>query len=369
MISNNIDFSDKRKGNISPTPFKSKYEYFDLDLENDIDELKYIYQLPKSGYSNFDYLLRNGEKFSTRVVSDFVEVLLKGSIRGIFENEKKIPLRIDDFVVVECESGVEIGRVNDLGTRADLRFESCSRNNANVCKLLRVPNIDELKLFNQKIKDEIEVLKKTKELVNRLNLDMKITEASWQFDRQRVTIFFTAPQRIDFREMVKELARMFKARIELRQISSREETKRLGNFVGPCGRELCCTSFLCNFDHVTLDHARAQQLSNNISKLSGNCGRLKCCIKFEYDTYAAAIEKYPPIGSIIVHESKHLKLIKIDIFNSKVTTYDDQSSQYSQFTSSELSEMIRGGKLILSDKQDDVNRFYNFDEDLKSLLE
>jgi cell fate regulator YaaT (PSP1 superfamily) len=369
MVANKIDVSDKRKGNISPTPYKSKYEYFDTDIENNIDELEYIYSLPKSGYSGLDFLLRNGEKYSQRVVAEYVEVLLKGNCRGVFGNVNKIPLRIDDIVVVECENGIDIGRVCEFGSKAEMKSDQCQRLQVNACSLLRVPDLDELKVFNKKLKDESEVLRKSRELVAKYGFEMKITEANWQFDRQRLTIFFTAPHRIDFREMVKEMARLFKARIELRQISSREETKRLGNFVGPCGRELCCTSFMSCFDHVTLDHARAQQLSNNISKLSGNCGRLKCCIKFEYETYAAANEKYPPLGSVVINDNNSYQILKIDIFNGRVTTYNEQQSQYVHFTSHELSEMIKSGRLIIADIQDNSDRFNNFDEELKALLE
>jgi cell fate regulator YaaT (PSP1 superfamily) len=198
---------------------------------------------------------------------------------------------------------------------------------------------------------------------------MKVTEAVWQLDRQRLTIYFTAPQRIDFRELVKELAKLFRARIELRQISSREETKRLGDFVGPCGRELCCTSFLSNFEHVTLEHARVQQLSNNISKLSGNCGRLKCCIKYEYDNYAAAFDKYPPIGSVIEFDNLSSKIIKIDILSGKITTYCESTGAYYNYTTQEFSEIIKIGKLILSDNYECTTKYNNFDEELKQLLE
>lgn len=369
MEKNKIDAKTKRNDNISPTPYKSKYEYFDTDIENNFEDLEYIYALPKSGYSGLDYLLRNGEKLSKRVVAEYVEVLLKGNVRAIFENVNKLSLKVDDFVVVECESGIDIGRVCEFGSKADMKSEHCRRQNISICTLLRVPDVEELKFFNKKFKDESEVLVKAKELVAKYGFDMKVTEACWQCDRQRLTIFFTAPQRIDFREMVKDLARAFKARIELRQISSREETKRLGEFVGPCGRELCCTSFMCSFDHVTLDHARIQQLSNNVSKLSGNCGRLKCCIKFEYETYATAFEKFPPIGSVVASSGISYKIVKVDIFNGKVTTYNENTSQYQHFSSHDLSEMIKGGKLIIADKQDESDRFNNFDAELKALLE
>jgi cell fate regulator YaaT (PSP1 superfamily) len=369
MNSQKTDTIEKRHNNTSPSPFQSKFEYFDANIESEIDDLEFIYSLPKSGYSNYDFLLKNGEKYSKKVDSEYVEVLLKGNLRSLFKNVNNTSLRIDDFVVVEGEYGLDVGRVVDLNDKTDVKSNLCMKQNVDIYKLLRVPDINELKVFNKKLKDEYEVLQKTRELVVKYGFEMKITEAIWQFDRQRLTIYFTAPQRIDFRELVKDLARLFKARIELRQISSREETKRLGNFVGPCGRELCCTTFMNSFGHVTLEHAKVQQLSNNISKLSGNCGRLKCCIKFEYDTYASAIEKYPPIGSVIECNGSSLKIIKIDIFNAKITTYNDVQSQYLQHTSLELSELIKKGRLILADTRSDSRRFDNFDAELRALLD
>ncbi len=368
MISHNIENWEKRENKIPPSNI-GKLEYFSPEIDFNTDELNYINSLPKTGYSRTDHLMHNGEKFSQRVVSEYIVVLMKGNLRILYENTEKLQLRIDDFVIVESEYGLDIGRVCDFGDKTNLKFVQCHKLDISVYKILRIPDLNELKLFNKKMKEESEVLTKSRELVSKYGFEMKVTEACWQFDRQRLTIFFTAPQRIDFRELVKELARLFKVRIELRQISSREETKRLGNFVGPCGRELCCTTFMCSFDHVTLDHARVQQLSNNISKLSGNCGRLKCCIKFEYETYSAAIEKYPPIGSVVEFEGNSLRIIKIDIFNGKITTYDNNSSKYTQHTSQELSEMIQSGKLIIADEEDDSQKFNHFDEDLKSLLE
>lgn len=365
----NVYKSNFIDNNTSPSPFQSKFEYIDKKIESDIDDLEYINSLPKSGFSNYDFLLKNGEKYSKKVESEYVEVLLKGNLRSIFKNQNNVLLKIDDFVVVESEYGIELGRVNELFAKDFTNINKYIFEQSECRKLLRIPDFEELKVFNKKLKDENNVMIKTREIVAKYNFDMKITEAIWQFDRQRLTIYFTAPQRIDFRELVKDLAKIFKARIELRQISSREETKRLGNFVGPCGRELCCTTFMNSFGHVTLEHAKIQQLSNNISKLSGNCSRLKCCIKFEYDTYASAFENFPTIGSIIEYESVTHKIIKIDIFNGIITTFDEQNSQYLQLTNEDYNLLLSKGDIIIKNIKIDNKKSDNFDDELKQLLD
>lgn len=364
---NDIDYN--KQNDISPVSYKSNFEYSKLDLTNLEEELSYIFSLPKSGTVYPDYIYHYGEKLSKEVVSDYAEIILKGNSHDVYENVNRIPLKIDDFVIVETENGKDIGRVADFGNKLSAKYIYSQKMKLGLSKILSKPDYEELKFFNKKLKDENDVLLKTKDLAAKYNIEMKVTEAAWQIDRQKLTIFFTAPQRIDFRELVKELAKNFKTRIELRQISSREETKRLGNFVGPCGRELCCTTFICNFEHVTLEHARIQQLSNNITKLSGNCGRLKCCIKFEYDTYLAASEKYPPLGSVIEIKDTSIRIIKIDIFSGKIITFEDNSSQISTHTIHDISEMIKEGKLILPDKNFDSDKFNNFEEELRRLLE
>jgi cell fate regulator YaaT (PSP1 superfamily) len=182
---------------------------------------------------------------------------------------------------------------------------------------------------------------------------MKITDAEWQFDKQRLTIYFTAPQRIDFRDLVKDLARIFKTRIELRQISTREETKRLGNGVGCCGLILCCNSFLHEFSHITLDHARIQQLSNNVTKLSGNCGRLKCCLLFEYQQYKTELDKYPPIGSQIILKDTNARITKIDVFKDLVFMQRADSNKIINSNLKEINEYANKGMIIYAERSDE----------------
>lgn len=174
---------------------------------------------------------------------------------------------------------------------------------------------------------------------------MKVTDADWQLDRQRLTIYFTAPARVDFRELVKELARIFKTRIELRQISTREEAKRLGG-MGSCGRALCCSIFGNDHCHVTLEHARTQQLSNNVSKLSGYCGRLKCCLLYEFDTYVETLKDYPPLDSEIVFPEGRAKILKADIFKKQVFAYIPDNCTYKSISFQEFKKLGEEGKII-----------------------
>ncbi|MBE2189982.1 MAG: hypothetical protein KGZ71_12805 [Desulfobulbaceae bacterium] len=343
---------------------KSKLEAFGARSDGYLNEFEFINDIPKSGLSQIDYLLSNGEKYSQRYFSNFIEVVFKGNHKKLYTNLNKIELRYDELVVVECDGGFDLGRVINFCDNTEKYKKDLSAEPHNFLPLIRRASKDDLRYFNRKIEDERNVVSKCREIVNLHKLDMKVTESYWQYDRQRLTIFFTAPQRIDFRELVKELAKNFKTRIELRQISSREEAKRLGSFIGPCGRELCCTTFLCNFAHVTLDHARVQHLSNNISKLSGNCGRLKCCIKYEYESYAVAAEKYPPIHSLVDTEDGIAKIAKIDIFKDIVTIYITESGTFRKITSDELNEYIKQGKVKYAET---YHNKHHLDEELKFL--
>jgi cell fate regulator YaaT (PSP1 superfamily) len=228
--------------------------------------------------------------------SHYLEVQFKGCRRNIFKNSKEQIIRTFDYVVVNLGQGKDIGRVVSCGKCAEVKA-NC-HNYEKPFEIERLATLEDIEALRQNREDEKLVVSKCRELIRHHNLDMKINDAEWQFDKQRLTIFFTAPQRVDFRDLVKDLARSFRTRIELRQISSREEAKRLGHGVGPCGLSLCCITFLSDFNHVTLDHARLQQLSNNVTKLSGYCGRLKCCLLYEYDSYEAAFKRFPPLHSL-----------------------------------------------------------------------
>ncbi len=279
--------------------------------------------------------------------SEFVEVQFKGNRRHIFKNPNNLHVELYDDVIVSTDNGTEMGSVCCNGQVASNKLKNIYKESAkDNYIIIRHANAEDYEVQQNISLEEQLTLEKTKEMVESFQLEMKITEAEWQYDRQRLTIFFTAAQRIDFRELVKELARTFRTRIELRQISSREETKRIGCGFGACGLELCCNSFLPQFNHVTLDHARKQQLSNNVAKLSGYCGRLKCCLLYEYDTYEAAFEEYPELRSkLILEDGSEAKLLKVDVFKDTAQVYNETHKKYMTLEKAEILEIMKRGKV------------------------
>ncbi|MBI5324432.1 MAG: Signal peptidase-like protein [Ignavibacteriae bacterium] len=276
--------------------------------------------------------------------TNFCEVTFKSKRRLLYKNSQMFSFTTGAFVIVEIDNGFDIGTVTACGENASEKLKAQYKNVEPLYSILRLATLEDLDKLLKNTEDESAAINKTKHLVAKHKLDMKITDAEWQFDRQRLTIYFGAPQRIDFRELVKDLARTFKTRIELRQISTREEAKRLGG-VGSCGRDLCCESFACEFCHVTLDHARIQQLSNNVTKLSGYCGRLKCCLLYEYESYNESMKKFPPVNSQVELEAGRGKIVKIDVFRDVVYVQLEKNNTYNIITLIELGELYRLGKI------------------------
>jgi cell fate regulator YaaT (PSP1 superfamily) len=276
--------------------------------------------------------------------NDYVEVEFKCKRKALYRNDKKIIVKDLDYVIVQVDNGLDIGTAVSVGKKASDKMRCCYGGKRPPKTVVRLAGEDDLAKDKTNSDEQALVVSKTKEFVEFRKLDMKVTEAEWQFDRQRLTIYFTAPQRIDFRELVKDLARTFKTRIELRQISSREEAKRIGG-IGSCGLSICCSTFVNEFCHVTLDHARIQQLSNNVSKLSGYCGRLKCCLLYEYKVYEEAFKKYPPLNSILELPEGKARIIKVDIFKNIVFVHIDKASVYKNVSLEELFELDKSGKV------------------------
>ena len=271
------------------------------------------------------------------------------------------------FVIVEVENGIDIGTICSCGHYACDKLKSQYRSALPRFSILRLPSLQDLEQFVKNSEDEENVIQKTKSLVQKHNLEMKVTNAEWQFDRQRLTIYFTAPQRIDFRELVRDLARTFRTRIELRQISTREEAKRLGG-VGSCGREVCCNSLECDFCHVTLDHARTQQLSNNVAKLSGYCGRLKCCLLYEFDHYETEMKKYPPLNSLVELDDGKGRIVKTDVFRDLVYVQLESSPTYRIVSLIELNELFKLGRVKCHYTDNGKPHFKSeYDSDLEEL--
>lgn len=273
-----------------------------------------------------------------------VEVEFKGRKRQIYINEKRVPVALGDLVVVEAERGADAGRVCSVGRNARRRIDVAYEGREPMLRLLRKATPDDERRQQDNRKAEQEALSVCRERVRSFHLDMKVIDCEWQFDHNRLTFYFTAPQQVDFRELIKDLASIFSVRIELRQISPREEARRVGG-VGVCGMELCCTTHLSKFEYITIEHAKVQGLANNPNKLSGQCGRLKCCLLFEIDNYVTALKNYPPLDSILYTREGTGKMFKIDIFRDEVHIFYEKNSAYGVMSLEDLNALRRAGKV------------------------
>lgn len=271
----------------------------------------------------------------------FVEVSFKARRKLMFKKSKNGRFALSDTVIVQSDHGNDAGTITAVGKIADLKN---SEDPEHMHSVLRIASKEDIEKIKSNRDHEKSIVREVKDKVKTSGLEMKVVDAEWQFDRSRLSIYFSAPQRVDFRDLVKDLARTYHSRIELRQIPAREEAKRLGG-IGPCGLELCCSSFLNEFDQITLDHAKAQHLPPNISKLSGMCGRLKCCLLYEIDNYVTALKNYPPLDSYLLLSDGRARMIKIDIFSDTVTVISEANGAFLTVTLEELNELRRNGKI------------------------
>jgi cell fate regulator YaaT (PSP1 superfamily) len=295
-------------------------------------------------YLKFNVSKAKPEYNEINEISDLVEIAFKNKRRQLYANKNRLPFVAYQYVIVEVESGLDIGTVTAFGKCAEAKLKLFYKDREPQYSVIRHARLEDMQRYKHNLDSHQSIVEKARELTEKLELEMKITDAEWQFDQQRLTIYFTSPLRIDFRQLVKELAKTFKTRIELRQISTREDAKRIGG-MGSCGRALCCASFAHENSHVTLDHARIQQLSNNVTKLSGYCGRLKCCLLYEYDTYLDVLSKYPSLNSEIHFPEGKAKILKADIFRELVHAYIPESSTYKTISFEEFIDLDNNGKV------------------------
>ena len=227
-------------------------------------------------------------------------------------------------VIVETALGEELGEVV-----AKKKLLPNTELNTQLKKVIRIANYKDIKHYNENKKKEEEAFKICEEKIKKLKLDMHLTDVEYSFDNSKLLFYFTADGRIDFRELVKELAAIFKTRIELRQIGVRDEVRRIGGN-GICGRELCCCSFLNNFEAVSIKMAKEQNMSLNPSKISGNCGRLMCCLKYEQNVYEDKLSHLPKIGAIVKTEDGEGVVDSIETLKEivKVKLKDDNDETY-----------------------------------------
>ena len=263
-----------------------------------------------------------------RVWSGFAEISFKGNRKAYF-GYTNLDLRPDLHVIVEADQGRDLGKVTAVGAIAERK---CSSSNGGCAtpapekKVLRIAHSDDIGKSQTLRKDEDRVRVEARKLVTKHQLSMKVTDAEWQFDRNRLTVYFTAEKRVDFRQLVRALASKFKARIQLKQIGVRDEAALLGG-VGRCGRELCCSTWLPELKPVSLQLAKSQGLSLNPSQISGCCGRLMCCLMYEHRTYVEARRRFPREGRKIRTGRGLERVVTIDIWNDTVLLKDDEGTR------------------------------------------
>jgi cell fate regulator YaaT (PSP1 superfamily) len=261
-------------------------------------------------------------------MAHIVEVAFKGNRRGYYSSELE-PIDISDYVIVEADRGEDLGRVTAAGAVAERKCNGCSTGCAApvpTMRLLRRALDDEVDRAVQLRTDEPRVRRLAREKVIQHGLKMKVSEAEWQLDRNKLTIYFTAERRVDFRELVRDLARTFRTRIELKQIGVRDEAALLGG-VGRCGRELCCSTWLRELKPVSLQLAKDQRLSLNPAQISGCCGRLMCCLTYEHDAYVLARKRFPREGRTLQTSVGRERVVSVDIWRERVMLKDEEGNR------------------------------------------
>jgi cell fate regulator YaaT (PSP1 superfamily) len=247
---------------------------------------------------------------------DLVEIRFKNSRKDFFKNLHNLALNVGDVVAVEASPGHDIGVVSLTGelVRLQMKKKGLNFDSEETKKIYRKAKQQDIEKWREAQSLEISTMYKARTIALRLGLQMKLSDVEYQGDKSKAIFYYTADERVDFRELIKVLAEEFKVRIEMRQIGARQEAARLGS-IGSCGRELCCSTWLTDFRTVSTSAARYQQLSLNPLKLAGQCGKLKCCLNYELDSYLDALKEFPQLDNKRLQSQKgEAFLQKTDIF-------------------------------------------------------
>ena len=232
-----------------------------------------------------------------------------GKIYYFFTNLK---LKKDERVVVETARGLELGEISQ-----ELKDISEFNLDTELKKIVRKATKKDIENYQKNVKDAKQALVTCKEIVSRYDVNMQLTNCEYTLDKAKVIFMYTSDDRVDFRELLKELAVVFKCRIELRQIGPRDKAKVIGG-IGTCGLPLCCSTLLGEFNGVSINMAKNQMLAINIEKISGACGRLMCCLKYEDEIYSLEKERFPKIGSRVKYQDKDVKVTGLNVINDLV---------------------------------------------------
>lgn len=254
-------------------------------------------------------------------MAHLIEVAFRGNRKEFFSWDGETPPPLRAGIIVDADRGEDFGRVHSTGELAEVRCRGCAHGCGTTPparRALRLATREDEQLDRALTEENEAVRRRAMERVKHHHLVMKVTDAEWQWDRRKLTFYFTAEKRVDFRELVRDLAALFKTRIELKQIGVRDEAKRL-NGVGRCGREYCSSSWLPDLRPVNLGVAKDQKLSLNPQQISGACGRLMCCLRYEHEFYVLSRRRFPKEGKIVTTSRGEEKVMACDIFGEKVT--------------------------------------------------
>lgn len=254
--------------------------------------------------SVFDWLA-NMELPNGQSQFDIVEIRFKNSRKEFFKNVNNLQLNVGDVVAVEASPGHDIGTVSIAGELVKLQMKKHNVNfdSVEIKKVYRKAKQTDIDKWQEAQKLEYNTMHRARTIAVKLGLQMKISDVEYQGDKTKAIFYYTADERVDFRELIKVMADEFKIRVEMRQIGARQEASRLGG-IGSCGRELCCSTWLTDFRSVGTSAARYQQLSLNPLKLAGQCGKLKCCLNFELDSYLDALHDFPEVNNVKLETEK-----------------------------------------------------------------
>ncbi|MCB4807362.1 hypothetical protein LG651_03795 [Tamlana sp. 62-3] len=289
----------------------------------------------------FDWLsnmsLPNGEE-----PFNWVEVRYKNGRKEYYLNSENLTLSIGDIVATQAKAGHDIGMVTLTGelVRVQMKRKKIPTDTKEALKIYRKASQKDIDIW-QKARDREEPMKvKARQFAIDLKLQMKISDIEFQGDASKATFYYTAEERVDFRELIKVFAREFRTRIEMKQVGFRQEAARLGG-IGSCGRELCCSTWLTDFRSVSTSAARYQQLSLNPQKLAGQCGKLKCCLNYELDTYLDALKDFPKVETKIYTEKGTAICQKTDIFKGHMWyAYEGEWMNWHKITTEQANEII-----------------------------
>lgn len=273
--------------------------------------------------------LRDLELPDSFVKTDIVEVRFKNSRKDFYRTDGDLNLTSGDIVAVESSPGHDIGIVSLSGELVKLQMKKrrINPNTAELRKVYRKAKATDIEKWILAVKQESETMFRSRDMASSLKLSMKISDVEYQGDRTKAIFYYTADERVDFRELIRVLAEAFNVRIEMRQIGMRQEASRLGG-IGSCGRELCCATWLTHFRSVSTNAARTQQLSLNPQKLAGQCSKLKCCINYENDVYNDALKDFPHQYADLYTQRGTAAFQKVDILRKMMGyAYKDNPSQ------------------------------------------